>query len=236
MIKHIFMKVSKVGAFLGILSTCAFASSGFYGGLSLGGAHLSGKHNLHVNRNSAAGVANPQNFQANMSDRAMSGEIFAGYEQKVSDLFLGLEAHFGLTRLETEALLDISGINVKRPLNVKSDHGYGAAVHFGYPINPQNRAYVKLGFEIRKFVSSFRSLNHTGDLLLNHSKTYYSTAFVPGFGIETEVTPIIHLRTEYKIALHPAKLHQTIGTNPDRTAIKSKPTVHHVTVGFNVKI
>jgi len=230
------MKVSKVGAFLGILSTCAIASSGFYGGFSVGGAHLSGKHNLHVNRNNAAGVAIPQNYQTNLSDKAMSGELFAGYEQKVSDIFLGAEAHFGLTRLETQALLDISDINTKRPLNVKSDHGFGAAVHFGYPVNPQTRAYVKLGFETRKFVSSFRALNLTVDPLLNHSKTYYSTAFVPGFGIETEVTPIIHLRTEYKVALHREKTHQTIGNNPDRTAIKSKPTVHHVTVGVNVKI
>lgn len=235
MIKHLFTKALTVGSFLGILTSTSGAITGFYGGLAIGGAHLAGNHVLAVTRGNPAAPAS-QKHNTNMSAHAVHGEIFAGYGQKVNEVWFALEANYGLSNLETKTLLDITGFDSQQPLTIKSRQAAGLSVHMGYHVNPKTMAYIKLGFETRKFNADFNGANNNADPILNHTKGYYSTAFAPGFGIETEVTPDITFRTEYKVGLHSQKHHQTHGDHPEKTSLKTRPTMHHMTVGLHYKI
>jgi opacity protein-like surface antigen len=72
--------------------------------------------------------------------------------------------------------------------------------------------------------------------ILNLNKSYNSTAFVPGLGMETDLTPRLSLRAEYRSALHSAKTLQTSNSQTQITVIKTRPTIHIFNVGLTVKI
>ena len=132
--------------------------------------------------------------------------------------------------------MDISGVGSKQSLGIKSNHSLGGAVHVGFFVNKQTKAYLKLGTEYRKFHINFQSNNKDGSNLLDHKRSFKSLAFVPGFGIETELSPSWVLRTEYKMALHPEREMKTAGKGGAFTKVKSQPRIHHVSLGIHFKI
>lgn len=220
----------KVISILSVSVISAHASSGFYIGFALGSNHHAGSHNLSVESTQAANTST-RNFNGSLSGGNLHGDIFLGYAQKIQDIHTALEAYIGLSRLETKSLLDITGFNSTNELNVRSNNGYGISAHLGYPVNVSTKAYVKVGAEVRRF-----STNVAGnDDIVNHNKSYYSTGFVPGLGLEAEVTPSISVRSEYRVALHPAKQFKTSKNNLT-TNYKVTPRIHHFNVGVYFKI
>ena len=195
-----------------------------YCGLGLGGAHLSAKNTLSVNGH---------NFNSKLSDSSIHGELFLGYGMSNNAWHVAVEGHFGLSKLETESLLDITGPNSRHPLNIKSYPPTGGlAFHIGHFITPTHKAYIKLGVELRKFYTSFKGNN----ILTDHNKDYYSIGFIPGFGIETEINPTMVIRTEYRMALHRAKKFSSSQANCPTTSLKNSPITHTAMIGTYWKL
>lgn len=235
MIRRLFSKTLAITAIFSSFCLSAHGLVGLYGGVALGGAHLSNKHNLHVNRLNGAGVAFPQNYALPLANQNLSAEVFGGYGIMIQQIWLAVEAHASLSKLETKALLDISGIGSSQELNIKSKHALGASVHIGTMIQPQTKVYFKLGLEHRKFESSFNGANQLGDALLSHNRSHRSTAFVPGFGVDHEINELVSLRSEYRVAFHPVREH-VINADNRRTSLKNKATFHHVLLGLHFRV
>lgn len=226
MSKSLFIKPLKTIVIMSFMTHLINATSGVYCGIGLGASHLAAKKNLSVNS---------QNFNSVLSDSNVRGELFIGYTKAINNIWLTAEGHASLSNLETKALLDIYGVDVHQPLKLKSSHGAGAAVHIGYFVSPTHKAYIKLGAEIKKFSTEFKGKDILNDCLIDHNRSFYSVAFVPGFGIETEVDPKTIFRTEYHISLHPAKEFRVENKSP-KTALKVKPRNHNVTFGIYFKM
>jgi len=222
--------VSKICLIMTALIIPVKANTGFYIGAAIGGANLNGKNQLSLLRNN-----NVSSFTTQMSNTDVHVEALAGYGQFVDSIWLGIESHVGVSPLEAQAFLDASGINSRQKLNVKSYHKAGMDFHIGYALHPKSKAYIKLGGEVRKFSHDFNATNQHGDPVANHNKSYYSGAFVSGLGVETEVSPQITIRSEYKVAIHPEKSLAT-SINTSKTTLKTRPHVHHFMISFIHKI
>jgi opacity protein-like surface antigen len=99
--------------------------------------------------------------------------------------------------------------------------------------NTINKLYLKIGLEFRHFKVNFTDPSNT---FLNLNKSYNSIAFVPGFGLEIDLTPNLSLRMEYRIALHPKKTVQLSNAASQTTSIQTNPTIHHLNLGLAFKI
>ncbi len=233
MFRNLFIKTAIFGAFMA--SAISSANSVVYAGLSLGGNHMAGSSMLNAHRDNTGAIIS-QNISNKLCDTNVHGDLFAGYGERVNDVWLALEAHAGLSALETQMLLNVAQIEPKQPLSIRSSHNSGLAFHIGYEVSPNVNGYVKLGAEVRKFETRFDGKNFAGDPVVNHNKKFWSVGFVPGFGIETEFTPKITLRTEYKASIHPVRHFKTKGANVSYTSLKTKPTLHHVSLGLHFKL
>jgi len=214
--------------------------TGIYIGAAVGGAALTGKSNLNINRNAVPfGGVTPQNFNLTISDKNVSGDIFLGYGKRFNCFWAGLEALASFTSLNSKSNVDITpeiAAANGQSLSVKSTFGWGGNLNLGYYINQATKLYLKLGVESRRFRVNFNGAINADPTILNLNKSYNSTAFVPGLGMETDLTPRLSLRAEYRTALHPAKTVQVSNSVTQSTIIKTRPTVHLFNLGLTFKI
>lgn len=205
--------------------------TGLYIGAALGGAALMGKSNLLLTR-PVLGTSVAENFSLTPSDKNIAGSIFAGYGRSLNCLWLGGEVIGSLAALRTNIGLDITGDNPQF-LEIKTTSAIEGAFKFGYYINETNKLYLKMGVELRCFKVNFRDSSNT---FANLNKDYNSIAFVPGLGMEVDLTPHFSLRTEYRVALHPRKTVNITTSAIQMTTVQTTPTIHYLTLGIVFKI
>ncbi|MBM3633059.1 MAG: porin family protein [Alphaproteobacteria bacterium] len=218
--------------------------SGFYAGAALGGTALTGKSNLSVRRNIPALGDVPQNFNPTIGDKNFAADIFVGFGKRFQCTWVGFEVLASLSSLNANAPLDITPLTTSdngQFLSIKTTNAWGGTFNFGYYMNPTTKLYVKLGLESRRFRTNFNGTGNaavaaTDPNLLSIVKNTTSTAFVPGFGLETDLTPRLSLRTDYRIALHPRKTTNVTNSATQFSNIRTKPTVHYFNLGLVVKI
>ena len=208
------------------------SKTGLYIGAALGGADLTAKSNLLLNRLIIVNPT-PQKFSLTTTDKNIAADIFVGYGKRLNCLSLEGEITGSFASLSSKTGLNITNINTTQSLEIKTTSAVGGAFKLGYYINPTNKLYLKIGFELRRFKANFTD---PSNFLLNLNKTYNSTAFVPGLGLEIDLTPCLALRTEYRVALHPKKTVQISNAASQATAIQTKPTIHHLNLGLVFKI
>jgi opacity protein-like surface antigen len=206
--------------------------TGLYIGAALGGADLTAKNNPTLTRPLVVGgAAITQNFFLTGTDKNIAADIFAGYEKSRSCFWLAGEVMGSFTPLTSNARLSVFADNA--PIEIKTTGAIGGAFKLGYYFNSTSKFYLKMGIELRRFkVSVIDSSNLYPSLI----KSYNSTAFVPGLGIEVDLTSHLSLRGEYRIALHPRKTLQTINGAAQSTIVRHKPTVHYLNLGIVFKI
>ena len=206
-------------------------NTGFYVGGALGGAELSTESNLFISR-IIAGAITPQNFSLKTTDKNIAGDIFVGYGKRINCFSLEGEFLGSFASLKSISKLGITTANPQ--LGSKTTNALGGAVKLGYYINATSKLYFKMGFELRRFEIIFTDLSNS---LLSLNKSYNSTAFVPGIGIESDLTTRISLRTEYRVALHPKKISEVTSVALSKvTSSQIKPTIHYLNVGLVFKI
>lgn len=206
--------------------------TGFYVGAALGAADLTTKSNLFL-RQLIAGVDTSQKFSLPVTDKNIASDIFIGYGKRMDCFSFEGEVTGSLASLSSKTNLNTVNINMNQSLETKTTSAVGGALKLGYYINPTNKLYLKIGFELRRFKVSFTD---SGNAFVNLNKSYNSTAFAPGFGHEVDLTPCLALRTEYRIALHPKKTIEVAHSATQSTSIQSKPTIHHLNVGLVFKM
>jgi opacity protein-like surface antigen len=205
--------------------------SGFYIGAALGGADLTAKSNSTLIR--PLGLAAPltQNIYLTSTDKNIAGDIFAGYEKNVNYFWLAGEIVGSFAPLKSTLKLAINTSNP--PLEIKTTSALGGALKLGYYISATHKLYLKMGFELRRFKVNFTdSLN----LSTNLNRSYNSTAFVPGLGMEVDLTPRFSLRMEYRVALHYKKTTQTMISAIQSTTVQIQPTIHYLNLGLVFKM
>lgn len=209
--------------------------SNFYVGAAIGGNAMTGTSNLSTNR---LLVAAPfvQNANTRISDKNIAGDIFVGYGRRINCVWLAVEAIAGLSSLTSRSVIDMSTDNSSQVLTVKTTNSWGGAFNLGYFVHEMTKLYIKLGIESRNIRHIFNNPDTTTPSLLGLSKSNRSTAFVPGFGMETDINKRFAVRTEYRTALHPRKTTTVTGTSPSSTSIQTKPTIHYFTVGLTFRI
>jgi opacity protein-like surface antigen len=215
--------------------------TGAYIGAAVGGAALTGKSNLNINRNVPAfGINVPQNFNLTISDKSIAGDIFLGYGRRFNCFWAAIEALASFASLNSKSFIDITpriAAGNGQSLAVKTTNAWGATLNLGYYINQATKLYLKLGIETRRFRSNFVGTIPLDDPnILDFNKSYNSTAFVPGLGMEAEITPRFSLRTEYRTALHPVKTIETSNSPTQITNIKTRPTIHYFNIGLIFRI
>jgi opacity protein-like surface antigen len=213
------------------------AANGIYLGAAVGGNALTGKSSLFINRFLPAAGANlSQTFNSNISDKNVAADIFLGFGKKLNCAWLGAELLASWTSLNSKDALDISSSGSQQPLNFKTTFGWGAAANIGYYVNPNTKLYLKLGVEFRRFTTTFAGAGNTFDPnIVNINKKRNSTAFVPGFGMETDINARFSVRGEYRIALHQNKTSTASTTTPNTTSIKVRPTIHYFNLGLTYR-
>ncbi len=223
----------------GLMTQSVIANTGFYGGAAIGAAALTGDSKLTASRiDPNFIIPEARTFISNFSDKSLNGDLFIGYGKLLNCLFLGIEVIGSLATIKSRHILDISEQAGAETLKAETNGAWGAAARFGYHMNPTSLLYVRLGLESRQFNINFTS-GVEASPYINLDKSYRSTAFVPGVGLEVDITPICAVRTEYRLALHrKSKLFQV--NDPaiaERfTVTQTKPTIHYFNVGLVVKI
>lgn len=212
------------------------ANNGIYLGAAVGGNALTGKSSLFVNRLvPATGLNLAQTFNSNISDKNVGADIFLGFGKKINCAWLAAELLASWTSLNSKDALDIAATGSQQPLNVKTTFGWGAAVNIGYYVNASSKLYLKLGVESRRFTTTFLGAGNALDPnIVNISNKRNSTAFVPGFGVETDINARFSVRGEYRMALHQNKT-ATATSTVNTTSIKIKPTVHYFNLGLTYR-
>ena len=209
--------------------------TGVYIGAALGGAALTGSNNLTLSSffpALPATIASP--FTLNFSSKSIQGDFFVGFGKRFNCFCIAIEAMGTLASLKST-----DNLSTVEPgdstLTTNTPGSFGGFVNLGYHLNPTNKLYLKLGFEARRFKLNFVNASN---IYYNLNKNYNATAFVPGAGMEMEITPRFSIRTEYRIALYGKKTNQV--TNPadsrNFTTIQTKPTIHYFNVGLTFKI
>jgi opacity protein-like surface antigen len=206
--------------------------TGFYIGAALGGADLTAKNNLILSRTFIVGGAPAtRNLYVTSTDKNITGEVFGGYEIKSSCFWLAGEVVGSFTPLTSNTRLDIFANN--SPIEIKTTGAVGGAFKLGYYFNPTSKFYLKMGIEFRRFkVNAIDSSSR----FIGLTQSYNSTAFVPGLGMEIDLTSHFSLRAEYRIALHPQKTLQNTNGAAQSTLIRHKPTIHYLNLGLVFKI
>jgi opacity protein-like surface antigen len=222
---------------LALLAQSAIANTGFYGGAAVGAAALTGDSKLSLGR-VFLGAADRRSLNFDLSAKNIDGDLFIGYGKRLNCFWLAIEAIASFTSLRSKNTLDLDGENSGENLTTKTTNAGGGSVNLGYYINPTSKLYIKLGIESRRF-----SVNFVEPIVIDPffslNKSYRSTAFVPGLGMDVEINPRFSVRTEYRIALHRKKTVQDnnlAAAFPLFTNIQAKPTIHYFNVGFVVKI
>lgn len=219
--------------------------SGFYAGAALGGTALTGKSNLSINRNVPVLLGNiPQNFNPTIGDKNFAADLFIGFGKRFNCTWVGFEVLASLSSLNANAPLDITPLTTTdngQFLSIKTSNAWGGTFNFGYYMNATTKLYLKLGLESRRFRTNFNGAGNAAVIandpnLLSITKNTSSTAFVPGFGLETDLTPRLSLRTDYRIALHPRKTTNVANSATQFSNVRTKPTVHYFNIGLVVKI
>jgi len=240
--KHLLKSAAVAGA-IAALSPAAQAQTGIYAGAGVGMTVLSGKSNLSVSRTFPPPLLNgliPQSFNTNMSDKNIAGDLFIGYGKRFNCFWGSIEALASFSSLRSKQFLDISQGAVTgngQFLANRTTHAFGGSVNLGHHLNDTTRLYIKLGFEARRFQATFISdFPFADDPLVGVNKRYWSTGFVPGIGLETELSPRFAVRTEYRCAFHKGKTVQVANSATEFSTITTKPTLHTFNVGLIVKI
>ena len=201
--------------------------TGLYVGAALGGAALMGKSNVLLTR-PLGGAPIAQNFFLTPSDKNVAGSIFAGYGRRLNCLWLAGEVLGSFSPLGANMDLGITSDN-PQSLEIKTTSAIEGAFKLGYYINETHKLYLKMGVELRRFKVNFRD---PSNIFVNLNKTYNSTAFVPGLGMEVELTPHFSMRTEYRIALHPKKTVNITASAAQMTTVQTTPTIHYLNLGL----
>lgn len=205
--------------------------TGFYIGAALGGADLTAKSDLFLNR-LVVGIPSPQNFYLTTTDKNIAGDIFLGYGKRINCLWVAGEVTGSLASLASKTVLGLSSRN-SQSLETKTTNAIEGSLKLGYYIGPVHKLYLKAGVELRRFKVNFAD---PANFFTSLSKNYNSTAFVPGIGMEVDLTPRFSLRAEYRAALHPKKTIQAVGSATQPTSVKTNPTVHHLNLGLVFRI
>jgi opacity protein-like surface antigen len=240
MMKHSVIKALLLTSLVSITAQSANANmpsmpwKGFYIGAAVGGNAMTGTSNLDTTR-VVGGAPFAQNGRFSISDKNVAGDIFVGFGRRINCAWLAIEAIAGLSSLTSRSTFDFTDANSQQ-LNIKTTNSWGGAFNIGYFVHEMTKLYIKLGIESRRFRHTFINSDGNVPTLLGVNKSLRSTAFVPGFGMETELNCRFALRTEYRTALHPRKTTTVSGTTPSVSSVKAKPTIHYFTVGLTFRI
>lgn len=206
-------------------------NSGAYVGLSVGGAHLSGKGNIE---SSTAGVANDRSINNRLSANSAAASLFAGYGMKLNTFWLAAELSYQFDNLSSKNNFLVDNTNGQKTASTTTNGAFGGAFHLGFIANNNSIIYAILGIESRRFKVKFSDSATPKDISAVIDKNYISTAFAPGLGVRFTLSKNLSLKTEYKCALHPnKKLSDTragVG-GQDTVTIKHSPQIHSFSVG-----
>jgi opacity protein-like surface antigen len=205
--------------------------TGFYAGVALGGADLTVKSDLFLNRQ-MNGAPSPQNFYLTATDKNVAGDIFLGYGKRINYLWIAGEVTGSFASLTSKTTLGISS-TTSQFLETKTTNAVGGALKLGYYMSSAHKLYFRAGVELRRFKVKFTD---PANFFTSLDKSYNSTAFVPGIGMEVDITSRFSLRAEYRVALHPRKTVQAVGSAVQSTSAQTKPTIHYLNLGLVFKI
>ncbi|MBM3467955.1 MAG: hypothetical protein FJX71_00805 [Alphaproteobacteria bacterium] len=215
-----------------LLSESTLGGTGIYAGAAIGGASLTGRQELFLVRD-VLGLPLRLNNVLNLSDKSVEGDLFVGYGRRFNCFWLAAEAVAALTSLNSRNVLDITGAGSAQRVSTRTSNAWGGAFNIGYYFTQTQKFYLKIGFENRRF-----KVNFTDPTVLyaGINRGYSSTAFVPGAGIELDLTQRFSVRGEYRVALHGKRTLQAAGVTPQATVVQTKPHIQYINVGLVVKI
>jgi opacity protein-like surface antigen len=135
--------------------------------------------------------------------KGVIGGLHLGYQKDFGQFVAGLEASANLSNSESKNNYTDGRIVLKRR------NAYGLAARLGMTLNTW-LAYVKLGYENAKFDYRFNDTKDNKRL----------NAFVPGFGMETKLTPNVVFGGEWTYTMYSKKSFKKIDNDE-----KVKPSI-----------
>lgn len=245
MTKQFKAKSLLVTTLMGLVTTSTLANApgkttGFYVGGALGGSALTGDSKFTVSRTDpVAAVQIARFFSVEQSGKGINGDIFAGYGKRFNCFHLGAELFVNFMNLKSKKVMDITNQATGDQFNSNAKIAWGGFLNIGYYIQAATKLYLKLGIESRRFSFAFVPGGPTIAPYIGVNKNYRKTAFVPGFGLETDINHRFAVRAEYRIALH-GKSSLVAAQDPANatryTTAQIKPTVQTFNLGLVVKI
>jgi len=158
-----------------------------------------------VSLNSDYTVTDPvANLKLHGDDPLFGANIFGGYSHVFSQFYLGGELFARYLPSDDHHYGADGQLNVKK---VKESNMFGADIRAGYQVTPSNLLYLLVGIESTQFKATVNNVNGTR---ITFKKT--EQAFLPGLGLETAITPHLHLRGQYTYASYSSFSHTDAAT------------------------
>ncbi|MDF3033376.1 MAG: hypothetical protein K0R76_330 [Alphaproteobacteria bacterium] len=211
--------------------------SGVYAGISAGLSHLSGNQNLNA---ANSNPAQPKtDYRMRLSGNSVGASVFAGYGYRVNCTWLAAELSYLFDRIESKQTISTSQNIADKVFKARSTGAFGGAFHIGYIPHEACALYAILGLEMRRFRMNYQNEGAPApDVYSTNSKSYNSTAFVPGVGARINLAKNVSMRVEYKYALHPSRsttspaARNAVIGGTDTSTLKQSPRVQTLHVGF----
>jgi hypothetical protein len=197
------------------LATSAMAAETFtgpYAGVNFG--YGAGHIDAKTTAKHGAGTESTKN---NNGLKGVIGGLHLGYQKDFGQFVAGLEASANLSNTEGKNRAD------KYSSSLKRKNAYGIAARLGMTLNTW-LAYVKLGYESAQFEAKFTDTFAAAPNQINGKKKSRINGFVPGFGMETKLTPNVMFGGEWTYSMYSRKTYKAAAGTTEVTA-KSKPSI-----------
>ena len=147
----------------------------------------------HVDAKTNVTGANATSYKDSKGIKGTIGGLHLGFQKDFGQFVAGLEASANLSNTEGKDTSATASTSFKRK------NAYGIAARVGMTLNTW-LAYVKLGYENARFESKVTNTITTPKI--NFKKKSRVNAFVPGFGMETKLTPNVMFGGEWTYAMY----------------------------------
>lgn len=153
--------------------------NGFFLGAHLGGVLSNAKHTF-TNNASASGRETKDSIGF-----ALGAHAGLFYEIGRTEFILGLELYY--TAIFNCPKIDLRTGSRNHLGTVTVDHKYatGAALMFGWAVNPKMKVYLRLGYEVNAYNFKYRNLQIGGEPNVSISKRV--GRFAPGWGFKYRI-------------------------------------------------
>ena len=190
---------------------------GFYFGAAVGGSSLENRYKL---------LANGINHNFKDHNTRFSPGVMLGFSQRVGLFSAGIEVDGFLNNNKAKTSLSSGDISVTQ----KNNHDLRAALKLGYNLTSSTSFYGSFGLNYRP---SKLVIYTSGTSAKNINKSYKSTAFAPGIGLEVAFAPNLNLRAEYRTAFHKTRKFMSADQT---TTLKMKARSERYLVGLTYQV